>query len=88
MSSGRGSLQSLVNIGSRLTPGWNHFAPTVTLKTPLEADVCLKHQLEYWYTPATAQKIGITQDIGVAKVKVTPILVPLPDGGAIACGAR
>jgi rare lipoprotein A len=31
-------------------------------------------------SPATAQKIGITRDIGVAKVKVTPILVPLPDG--------
>jgi rare lipoprotein A len=31
-------------------------------------------------SPSTAQKIGITQDNGVAKVKVTPISVPLPDG--------
>ena len=31
-------------------------------------------------SPTTAQRIGITRDIGVAKVKVTPILVPLPDG--------
>jgi rare lipoprotein A len=31
-------------------------------------------------SPFTAQKIGITQDNGVAKVKVTPISVPLPDG--------
>ena len=31
-------------------------------------------------SPSTAQKIGITEDIGVAKVRVTPISVPLPDG--------
>jgi rare lipoprotein A len=31
-------------------------------------------------SPYTAQKIGITQDSGVAKVKVTPISVPLPNG--------
>jgi rare lipoprotein A len=31
-------------------------------------------------SPATAQKIGITQDDGVAKVKVDPIAVPMPDG--------
>ena len=31
-------------------------------------------------SPSTAQKIGITQENGVAKVKVTPISVPLPDG--------
>jgi rare lipoprotein A len=31
-------------------------------------------------SPSTAQKIGITQDNGVAKVKVTPISVPLPNG--------
>ena len=31
-------------------------------------------------SPSTAQKIGITQDSGVAKVKVIPISVPLPDG--------
>jgi rare lipoprotein A len=31
-------------------------------------------------SPSTAQKIGITQEIGVARVKVTPISVPLPDG--------
>jgi rare lipoprotein A len=31
-------------------------------------------------SPSTAHKIGITQENGVAKVKVTPISVPLPDG--------
>jgi rare lipoprotein A len=31
-------------------------------------------------SPSTARKIGITQDNGIAKVKVTPISVPLPDG--------
>jgi rare lipoprotein A len=32
-------------------------------------------------SPSTAQKIGITRRIGVAKVVVAPIAVPLPDGG-------
>jgi len=31
-------------------------------------------------SPATARKIGITPRIGVAKVVVAPIAVPLPDG--------
>lgn len=31
-------------------------------------------------SPSTAQKIGITQDEGVAKVEVAPIAVPMPDG--------
>jgi rare lipoprotein A len=31
-------------------------------------------------SPATARKIGITKRIGVAKVVVAPIAVPLPDG--------
>src|SRR5580658_3484478 len=31
-------------------------------------------------SPATAQKIGITEHNGVAKVAVAPISVPLPDG--------
>jgi peptidoglycan lytic transglycosylase len=31
-------------------------------------------------SPSTAHKIGITQENGIAKVKVTPISVPLPDG--------
>jgi rare lipoprotein A len=31
-------------------------------------------------SPSTAQKIGITQENGVARVKVTPISVPLPNG--------
>jgi rare lipoprotein A len=31
-------------------------------------------------SPSTAQKIGITHDNGVAKVKVDPIAVPMPDG--------
>ena len=31
-------------------------------------------------SPATAHKIGITKRIGVAKVVVAPMAVPLPDG--------
>jgi rare lipoprotein A len=31
-------------------------------------------------SPSTARKIGITPHIGVAKVVVAPIAVPLPDG--------
>ena len=31
-------------------------------------------------SPSTAHKIGITKRIGVAKVVVAPIAVPLPDG--------
>jgi rare lipoprotein A len=31
-------------------------------------------------SPATARKIGITPKIGIAKVSVTPVAVPLPDG--------
>lgn len=31
-------------------------------------------------SPSTARKIGITPHIGVAKVVVAPITVPLPDG--------
>jgi rare lipoprotein A len=31
-------------------------------------------------SPSTARKIGITQDAGVAKVKVTPVSVPPPNG--------
>jgi rare lipoprotein A len=31
-------------------------------------------------SPSTARKIGITKRIGVAKVVVAPIAVPLPDG--------
>jgi len=31
-------------------------------------------------SPATARKIGITRDEGIAGVKVAPISVPLPDG--------
>lgn len=31
-------------------------------------------------SPSTAQKIGITEESGVAKVRVAPIAVPLPDG--------
>jgi rare lipoprotein A len=31
-------------------------------------------------SPSTAHKIGITRRLGVAKVVVAPIAVPLPDG--------
>jgi len=32
-------------------------------------------------SPSTAQQLGITPRMGVAKVEVTPIVVPLPGGG-------
>jgi rare lipoprotein A len=32
-------------------------------------------------SPGTARKIGITRHVGIAKVAVAPISVPLPDGG-------
>ena len=32
-------------------------------------------------SPFTAHTIGITHDGGIARVKVAPILIPLPDGG-------
>jgi rare lipoprotein A len=31
-------------------------------------------------SPATARKLGITRDMGIARVAVAPIAVPLPDG--------
>jgi len=31
-------------------------------------------------SPSTAQKIGITEHGGIAKVRVAPISIPLPDG--------
>ena len=31
-------------------------------------------------SPSTARKIGITHELGIAKVRVAPIVVPLPDG--------
>jgi peptidoglycan lytic transglycosylase len=31
-------------------------------------------------SPATARSIGITPRIGIARVRVTPLVVPLPDG--------
>jgi rare lipoprotein A len=38
-------------------------------------------------SPSTARKIGITPRIGIAKVRVTPIVVPLPDGRIKLAGA-
>ena len=38
-------------------------------------------------SPATAQRIGITRSKGVARVKVAPIAVPLPDGSVKAGAA-
>jgi rare lipoprotein A len=31
-------------------------------------------------SPSTARRIGITSQLGVAKVVVAPVVVPLPDG--------
>ena len=38
-------------------------------------------------SPSTARKIGITRKLGIAKVRVTPIVVPLPDGRIKLAGA-
>jgi rare lipoprotein A len=38
-------------------------------------------------SPTTARKIGITRKLGVGKVRVTPLVVPLPDGRIRLAGA-
>jgi rare lipoprotein A len=38
-------------------------------------------------SPSTARRIGITRKLGIGKVRVTPIVVPLPDGRIKLAGA-
>jgi rare lipoprotein A len=61
-------------------------AKVTNLETGQSAKVTIKDRGPYVkgrivdLSPSTAQKIGITHDNGVAKVKVDPIAVPMPDG--------
>lgn len=61
-------------------------AKVTNLETGQSADVTIQDRGPYVkgrivdLSPSTAQKIGIDQDNGVAKVKVDPIAVPMPDG--------
>jgi rare lipoprotein A len=56
------------------------------LKTGQSAIVTIQDRGPYVHgriidlSPATARRIGITPAMGLAKVEVTPIYVPLPDG--------
>jgi rare lipoprotein A len=73
------------NAASRTLPLGTR-ARVTNLKTGRSALVTIKDRGPYVtgrivdLSPATAQEIGIAADQGVAKVAVTPILVPLPDG--------
>ena len=59
----------------------------INLETGLSAVVTIKDRGPYVkgrivdLSPATAQAIGISVRQGIAKVVVSPITVPLPDGG-------
>ena len=62
-------------------------AKVTNLETGQSAVVTIKDRGPYRpgrivdLTPATAHKVGITREQGVAPVEVTPIAVPMPDGG-------
>ena len=63
-------------------------AKVTNLKTGQSAVVTIRDRGPYVrgrivdLSPSTAEKVGIDRREGVAKVEVTPITVPLPDGSA------
>jgi Lytic transglycolase len=67
--------------------------PTFNLATRKSAVVTIQDRGPYVHglivdlSPSTARKIGITPKVGIAKVRVTPIVVPLPDGRIKLAGA-
>ena len=73
------------NAASRTLP-LGTVAKVTNLKTHRSALVTIQDRGPYVkgrivdLSPSTARKIGITRKIGIAKVRVTPIAVPLPDG--------
>lgn len=68
-------------------------AKVTNLETGQSAKVTIQDRGPYVHgrivdlSPSTAQKIGITPENGVAKVKVDPIAVPQPDGSVKAGAA-
>lgn len=73
------------NAASRTLP-LGTTAEVTNIKTGQSAVVTIKDRGPYVngrivdLSPSTARLIGITQNMGVAKVRVAPIAVPLPDG--------
>jgi rare lipoprotein A len=73
------------NAASRTLP-LGTTAKVTNLKTGKSAVVTIQDRGPYVdgrivdLSPSTAQKIGITRREGIAKVEVTPIAVPMPDG--------
>ncbi|HEY2417334.1 MAG TPA: septal ring lytic transglycosylase RlpA family protein [Steroidobacteraceae bacterium] len=74
-----------VNAASRTLP-LGTTAKVTNIKTGQSAVVVILDRGPYAkgrildLSPATARKIGITHDMGIARVAVAPIAVPLPDG--------
>jgi rare lipoprotein A len=85
MADGRRMDPKGVNAASRTLP-LGSTAKVTNLHTGQSAIVTIEDRGPYVkgrivdLSPATARKIGITRDIGVAQVKVAPISVRLPDG--------
>jgi rare lipoprotein A len=85
MADGRRMDPQGVNAASRTLP-LGTTAKVTNLQTGQSAIVTIEDRGPYVkgrivdLSPATARKIGITRDIGVAQVKVAPISVRLPDG--------
>jgi rare lipoprotein A (peptidoglycan hydrolase) len=73
------------NAASRTLP-LGTIAKVTNLSTGKSAVVHIKDRGPYAkerlvdLSPATARKIGISEREGVARVKITPIIVPMPDG--------
>jgi rare lipoprotein A len=73
------------NAASRTLP-LGTTAMVTNLKTGQSAVVTIQDRGPYVHgrivdlSPSTAQKIGITRREGIAKVAVTPLAVPMPDG--------
>ncbi|HSY05274.1 MAG TPA: septal ring lytic transglycosylase RlpA family protein [Steroidobacteraceae bacterium] len=82
--------------GSRMDPNSNNaasrtlplgtIAAVTDLTTQKSAVVTIQDRGPYVkgrivdLSPSTARKIGITPRMGIARVRVTPLVVPLPDG--------
>jgi rare lipoprotein A len=85
MADGKAMDPSGDNAASRTLPLGTR-ARVTNLKTGQSAVVTIQDRGPYVQgrivdlSPATAMQIGITQQMGLAKVTVTPIFVPLPDG--------
>lgn len=74
-----------INAASRTLP-LGTTAKVTNLKTGKSAVIVILDRGPYVkgrlvdLSPSSARKIGITKDMGIAKVAVAPIAVPLPDG--------